>query len=88
MSAVSNIDTCDYSGYGGYASNCGDPDYGLVYVGLGISAFSWVASMVDASGAARRYNAKHGINTADITPVISPARNGQTRVGLSFAIGH
>jgi hypothetical protein len=85
VSAASNVETC---GYGGYAGSCGEPDYGLVYVGLGISAFSWVASMVDASRAAHRYNVKHGISTADITPVIGPARNGQTRVGLSLAIGH
>ena len=85
VSAASNVETC---GYGSYYDTCGEPDYGLVYVGLGVSAFSWVVSMVDASRAAHRYNVKHGINTADITPVISPARNGQTRVGLSLAIGH
>jgi hypothetical protein len=85
VSAASNIATCDYSGYGGY--DCVEPDYGLVYVGLGIAAFSWIASMVDASRAAHRYNVKHGISTADITPVMGPARNGQTRLGLSLAIG-
>ena len=71
--SASNVATCDYDSY---ASSCGQPDYGLAYVGLGISAFSWIVSMVDASAAARRYNAKHGITTADITPVTGLARNG------------
>jgi hypothetical protein len=65
---------------------CYKPRRGLIAVGLMTAVGTWIFSMADAGGAARRYNAKHGLLAQGVRPLIAPAPNGQARVGLSLSL--
>jgi hypothetical protein len=57
-------------------------------LGLGVSAVTWIASIIDAYGTANRLNAQRGFHVGAVpaNPYLDVARNGATTVGLSLAI--
>ncbi len=74
--AINGLAQCD--GY--YSDGCNDSQ---VAIGAALLVVPWIYSMVDAPGAAGRYNRKH----AAVQPVVGLDTRGGARLGLSLALG-
>lgn len=71
------------------ASDCSPTTGGMALGAAGMVAFfgSWLYGIMDAADAARRFNMAHGVTTAGLEPIVAPGAGGQTRLGLSIAVG-
>jgi hypothetical protein len=71
------------------ASDCSSTTGGMALGAVGMVAFfgSWLYGIMDAADAARRFNMAHGVPTAGLEPMVAPGARGQTRVGVSIAVG-
>jgi hypothetical protein len=71
------------------ASDCKATGGGMALGAAGMVAFfgSWIYGIVDAADAARRFNLAHGVGIAALEAIVAPGAGGQTRFGLSVALG-
>jgi hypothetical protein len=70
-----------------FGNTCGD-DAAPLAIGGGVFLATWIYSMVDAYGTAKRHNKQMGfrVGAIPVTPHVGMARDGRANVGLSLAI--